>query len=92
MWFAAMGSVSRYPWFIHLVAKLLEGDKAVLSLLLENPFPEKPPLFIRALLYEYEFTKPGEDTKNWWKRRRIGTYLEAQSIDDPLIEYSLRLR
>ncbi len=39
MWFAAMSSYQDYPWFVNFVAKLLEGDKAVLSLLRKNPFP-----------------------------------------------------
>ncbi len=92
MWFAAMGSASRYPWLIHLIAKMLAGDKAVLKLLLVNPFSDKPPMYIRALLYEYEFTKPDEHSKNWWKRRRIGVYLEPYSLDDAIIEHSLRQR
>ena len=33
MWFAAMSSYQDYPWFVNLVAKLLQGDGSVLSLL-----------------------------------------------------------
>ena len=33
MWFAAMSQYNEEPWFVNLVAKLLEGDRAVLGLL-----------------------------------------------------------
>ena len=38
MWFAAMSSYPDHPWFVNFMAKLLEGDKPVLSLLKSNPF------------------------------------------------------
>ena len=37
-------------------ARLLEGSNAVLQLLAYNPFPERPPRYVRALLYDYRFT------------------------------------
>ncbi|MDP1834776.1 MAG: lipase maturation factor family protein [Chlamydiales bacterium] len=92
MWFAAMAPVSHHPWFIHLVAKLLIGDKSTLKLMASDPFPDQPPQFIRAVLYEYVFTKPEERSSNWWTRRRISLYLEPQSLFDTRIEYSLRAR
>lgn len=60
MWFAAMSSYQEQPWFTPFMAKLLEGDRAVLSLLRSNPFPLRPPRYVRALLYEYHFTNPAE--------------------------------
>ncbi|HEY3454477.1 MAG TPA: lipase maturation factor family protein, partial [Bryobacteraceae bacterium] len=70
MWFAAMSDYRDYPWFVNFVAKLLEGDAAVLSLLRENPFPDHPPSYVRATLYEYHFTTADERSRtgNWWKR------------------------
>ncbi len=58
MWFAAMGSYQQYPWFVNLVAKFLQGDRDVLSLIRTNPFPNRPPRYIRARLFEYHFTTP----------------------------------
>lgn len=85
MWFAAMSSYDDYPWFVNFVAKLLENDKAVLSLLRTNPFPGKPPHFVRAQLYEYHFTTPAEHAQsgNWWKRTYTGPYFPAVSLDSP---------
>lgn len=84
MWFAAMGSYSENPWFVHLMAKLLEGDRDTLSLFPFNPFPEHPPRFVRARLYEYHFTNPDERrrTGQWWKRELAGSYFPAVSLDN----------
>lgn len=85
MWFAAMSSYQDYPWFVNFVAKLLQNDQAVLSLLRKNPFPGKPPHYIRALLYEYHFTTADErkQSGNWWKRSLTGPYFPAVSMDTP---------
>jgi hypothetical protein len=79
MWFAAMSSASDYPWFPELLLKLLQADPAVLSLLRTNPFPDHPPRWIRAQLYLYRFTSPGErkQTGRWWDRRQVSPYFPA---------------
>ncbi len=74
MWFAALGSPQNNPWFGWLLGHLLTGTPEVLSLFETNPFPHKPPQYIRAVLYTYQFTKPGES--GWWRR-------EARSIYHP---------
>jgi hypothetical protein len=70
-------------WFLRLVEKLLEGDRAVLALLGSNPFPDAPPRFVRASLHRYEFTTREEHrrTGDVWKRTRIGEYLPAVSLE-----------
>jgi hypothetical protein len=85
MWFAAMSEYRDYPWFVNLVAKLLEGDAPVLSLLRENPFPRHPPRFVRATLYEYHFTTPEERrrTGNWWIRTLTRPYFPPVSLETP---------
>jgi hypothetical protein len=55
-WFAALGSPTDNPWLGGLVFQLLEGSPEALSLLDHNPFPDAPPRFIRAVLYDYHFT------------------------------------
>jgi len=92
MWFAAMGSYEQYPWFINFTAKLLEGDPAVLGLLRTNPFPDRPPRNVRALLYLYRFTTPAEhaQTGAWWKRELEGTWLPPLSLDNPGFQELLR--
>jgi hypothetical protein len=85
MWFAAMSPSPDDPWFFHLVQRLLEGDAATLGLMGRNPFPDRPPRFIRAQYYEYAFTTPEErkTTGRWWNRRLLSSYLRPVSLDDP---------
>ncbi|MGH8100458.1 MAG: lipase maturation factor family protein [Chthoniobacterales bacterium] len=81
IWFAAMASPREYPWTFHFVWKLLHNDPGTLSLIANNPFPEKPPHYIRARLYRYRFAPPGETT--WWHRELIGEWLPPLSVGDP---------
>lgn len=85
MWFAAMSSYQDYPWFVNFVAKLLQNDPATLSLLHSNPFPQRAPRYVRALLYEYHFTTREEkrQTGAWWKRTLTRYYFPAVSLDTP---------
>jgi len=92
MWFAAMGSYHRHRWFIHLIAKLLQGDEAVIGLLKSNPFPDQPPRFIRAQLYLYRFSSWQERRKFglWWIRELSGSYFPAVSLQSPALQMLLR--
>ena len=82
MWFAAMSSPQAHPWLIMLAVKLLENDRPTLRLMGRNPFPDKPPAFIRADLYHYRFTtwKERKETGAWWDRSRVGSYLPPLSL------------
>lgn len=82
MWFAAFSLPDQHPWFISFLEKLLESDKSVLGLLRYNPFPDRPPKFVRALLYEYHFTTPEErrQTGAIWNRKLIGLYFPPVSL------------
>jgi hypothetical protein len=81
MWFAALGYYRDYPWFGNFLERLLEGSPDVLALLKTNPFPEKPPRFIRAVLYEYHFTNFAKRrvSGDWWERERRGLYCPVRS-------------
>src|SRR5262249_39575516 len=74
MWFAAMSRPEQYPWTLHLIWKLLHNDPGALSLLDGNPFPEKPPRYIRALLCRYQFVPSAEAERAWWKREQLGLW------------------
>ena len=75
MWFAALNRWQSNPWFMRFVRKLLEGEPRVLSLLGHNPFPDEPPRFVRALLYDYQFASPSDRKRGvFWKRTRLGRY------------------
>jgi len=84
MWFAALGDYRQNPWFVDFCQRLLQGSPEVLALLEKNPFPDKPPRYIRAQLYDYYFTTADERraTGQWWKRRLIGQYFPPVSLPD----------
>ncbi|MEY2511311.1 MAG: hypothetical protein QOE26_2074 [Verrucomicrobiota bacterium] len=84
MWFAALGNYQQNPWFVSLLERLLRNTPAVTRLLERNPFPETPPRYIRARLYEYRFPTWAEHrvTGNWWKREENGAYLPSISLEN----------
>jgi predicted DCC family thiol-disulfide oxidoreductase YuxK len=77
MWFAALGDVRDSPWVLSLMARLLEGSQPVLGLFASNPFADRPPRYVRAELYDYQFTdrRTRSRTGQWWLRRREATYV-----------------
>ena len=88
MWFAAMSDAESEPWFVHLVYKLLVGERDVLDLFAENPFRDRPPRFVRAELYEYRFTSFADGSDAYWRRTRVGPYLDPVSLETPeLLRY-----
>ena len=82
MWFAALGDVRQNPWFVGLVQRLLENSPEVTRLLGKNPFPDKPPRYLRAELYRYRFTTLAEhrETGAWWQRQDLREYLPTVSL------------
>ncbi|MBW3546884.1 MAG: lipase maturation factor family protein [Actinobacteria bacterium] len=85
LWFAALSPVYAQAWFLNLVSRLLEGDDETLRLMGGNPFPERPPTFVRALLYRYRFTTPSEQAQTgaWWQREPVGLYLPPVTLRLP---------
>jgi lipase maturation factor 1 len=83
MWFAALESPEQNPWLVGLIVRLLEGSRDVTGLLARNPFPDKPPNYIRAMFYRYRFTSSEErrQTGAWWKRQELREYLPTISRD-----------
>lgn len=84
MWFAALGTYRQNPWFVSLLERLLRSAPPVTRLLAHNPFPENPPRYVRARLYEYRFSNwpEHEATGAWWKREERGEYLPAISLEN----------
>jgi hypothetical protein len=82
MWFAALADRRRSPWFTGLMLRLLEGSPPVLALLERNPFPQSPPRYMRALIYEYQFTDWHAHRSQgvWWQRRLLGGFFPAVSL------------
>ena len=82
MWFASMSTADEYPWTLNLIWKLLHNDPKAVNLFAVNPFPQKPPKYIRALLYHYSFAKPGNAQGLWWKREKVSVWLPPLSVND----------
>ena len=83
MWFAALDAPEQNPWLVGLIVRLLEGSRDVTGLLAHDPFPDKPPHYIRAMFYRYRFTTLEErrQTGAWWKRQELREYLSTISRD-----------
>ncbi len=84
MWFAALGGARQEPWFQSFMLRLLQNQPSVTGLLARNPFPDRPPRYVRAILYKYEFTSSDAHRANgaWWKRREIGEYFPEVTASD----------
>ncbi len=90
MWFASMSTADQYPWTYNLVWKLLHNDPIATGLFAENPFPGKPPRFIRATIYRYKFAEPGNPQHFWWTREPLGLWMPVLSVNDPELIKFLR--
>jgi len=83
MWFAALAGPRHSAWFFEFCKKILQGSPDVLALLQKNPFPDAPPRYLRARLYDYRFTdwrtlcKEGD----WWRRESKGLYCRMMALD-----------
>jgi hypothetical protein len=84
MWFAALGSYRQNPWFVSLLERLLRNAPEVAALLARNPFPEQPPRYIRARLYEYRVSHAAEHRERGagWKREERGDYVPEISLQN----------
>jgi hypothetical protein len=94
MWFAGLSRDYSEPWLLPLVARLLQNDKPTLGLMAANPYPDRPPAFIRARYYEYRFTTAEERrrTGDWWARTLVGEYLPPLSLQRRDLLEALRSR
>lgn len=84
LWFAAMEPAQYNPWVLNLVKRLLTGTKEVQIFFVENPFPNAPPKYIRAFVYDYHFTdeRTYRTTGCWWYRKNQRVFLPPLSLQD----------
>jgi len=82
MWFAAISPGYAQPWLIPFLQRLLRNDRPTLRLLRHNPFPNSPPRYVRAQLYQYRFTTAAELWRDraWWHRTLIGRYVPPMAL------------
>jgi predicted DCC family thiol-disulfide oxidoreductase YuxK len=75
MWFAALEDPRRLSWFPRFLQRVLENEPSVTSLMQKNPFPDKPPLYVRAQFYKYTYSTSQQKASGlWWDRRLLGLY------------------
>lgn len=81
-WFLPFTNFQSERWFQSFLYHLLSGTPDVLKLLRGNPFPTKPPKYIRAVAYDYEYSTHEEKKENgwWWHRRYLGYYSPVLSL------------
>lgn len=84
MRFAALTQAGYTKWFHNFVQRLLKGSTDVVALLKTNPFPNHPPKYIRADVYQYTFTTQAEKNSSgdWWKRKLVARYIDPVSISE----------
>jgi lipase maturation factor 1 len=81
MWFAALDDPRRLRWFPRFLERLLENQPAVTALLEKNPFPDRPPVYVRAQYYDYSYTNNEEKAQGlWWNRRLLGLYFPVAHL------------
>ena len=85
MWFIPLSPEYAESWFAALVARLLQNDGPTLSLMARNPFPDRPPEWIRATMYQYRFTTYSERraTGRYWVRTQVGEMMRPLSLRTP---------
>lgn len=75
MWFAVLQDPRRLVWFSRLLQRLRQNEPTVTALLENNPFPNQPPVYVRALFYDYNYADSNEKAEGvWWKRKLLGPY------------------
>jgi hypothetical protein len=82
MWFAALGNYRQSRWFLPFCARLLQGSPTVIGLMQSNPFPDRPPRYLRAVIADYHFTSTGERARSgrWWRSDAATIYLPAVEL------------
>ena len=82
LWFAALAYPRFDSWMTPFLRQLAANAPAVTALLEKNPFAREPPHYLRAVLYNYEFTTPAERASSgaWWKRTTSAYYLPPTRV------------
>lgn len=76
LWFASLSDWRSDPIVARVEERLLAGSPDVVALFASNPFPEQPPHFVRAVIWQYWFST-GEEKRTqgvWWTRQLLGLY------------------
>ena len=82
MWFAALGDYQSNTWVGSLMYRIFTGEPSVYRLLSTPPF-DHPPRYLRALLYQYDFTTPDQRARTGavWKRQLRGVWFGPVALN-----------
>ena len=87
IWFAAMHERPADAWVLHLVWKLLDGDRGIRELFAVDPFDGRAPAWIRIRRFVYHLAPYGADT--WWTRDHEQLWLPPIARDDEALADAL---
>jgi hypothetical protein len=97
LWFASLENWQQNDFVTLTEERLLDNDPDVLALFQGNPFPQAPPRYVKAVLWQYWFTSIQEKrrTGNWWTRTLLRLYapvLTRQADGNPgVVEWPEKL-
>ncbi|MFH8552894.1 lipase maturation factor family protein [Streptomyces celluloflavus] len=85
LWFVALSPAYGLPWFEGFLLRLLLNDRDTLGLLRHNPFPDRPPRYVRARVFRYRFTTWRElrETGACWHREYVRELLPPVRLTAP---------
>jgi hypothetical protein len=76
-----------------LLIRLLQNEPQVLKLIAKNPFPDKPPKYVRVIVYDYHFSDAATKraTGAWWVRKPLRLRISPSALPARDPEFDLRL-
>jgi hypothetical protein len=76
LWFASLGGWRDYPFVLATEIRLLQNSPSVLALFAGDPLAGKPPIEVRAVMWQYWFTDLATKRREgiWWRRKMLGLY------------------
>ncbi len=80
MWFLQFSQAEQSRWFMSLVSQVLAGHDPARGLWAKDPFPTRPPRWLKADVYVYRYASEGPAT---WQRSWERTYMRPVERDDP---------
>jgi hypothetical protein len=87
IWFSAMYDEPEDPWILHLVWKLLDGDRTVRQLIAVDPFGGRPPRWVRIRRFVYHLAPAGSPA--WWTRDSEQLWLPPVGLDSAALRQVL---
>lgn len=76
IWFVPTQQPLQMAWFGRFMERLHQGSESVTALLKHNPFPDRPPRYLRVESYDYRFTTSRERAQSgeWWRPVFLGHF------------------